>query len=315
LHENVDANAYNLAYKDPLLWQSDDWDFPANKLPGIGWLGRVHRGTPWQTVYLKATNILSLANSGASGLATWTNWSSDFNTFDAINMGPTQDHLLFDVFTTAPNDNATRGQLSVNIGAPDGPSLAAWSALFSGVVVLTNTAVTPGAGAIPAYTNLVIDPAGVNGTNSPLWQLANAINQRRATFTNTDGVPHTFEHVGNLLATPQLTEQSPFLNQSSAAQVQNGISDEMYEWLPQQTLSLLRASGAPRYVIYCYGQTLRPAPGSILTGGNFFGMCTNYQVVAETATRVVCHVVYDAGDTTKTHPHIVVDSFNVLPPD
>jgi hypothetical protein len=41
----------NLSFKDPLVRGSDDWDFPTNKFPGIGWLGRVHRGTPWQTVY------------------------------------------------------------------------------------------------------------------------------------------------------------------------------------------------------------------------------------------------------------------------
>jgi len=33
--------------------RSDDWMFPTNKFPNIGWLGRVHRGTPWQTVYIK----------------------------------------------------------------------------------------------------------------------------------------------------------------------------------------------------------------------------------------------------------------------
>src|SRR5262249_28094477 len=44
---------FNLAVKDPLVTRSDDWQFPTNKFPNIGWLGRVHRGTPWQTVYLK----------------------------------------------------------------------------------------------------------------------------------------------------------------------------------------------------------------------------------------------------------------------
>ena len=62
----------------------------------------------------------------------------------------------------------------------------------------------------------------------------------------------------------------------------------MYEWLPQQTMSLLRCSGSPRYVIYCYGQALKPAPNGIYTGGDqYFGMVTNYQVVSEIATRAV----------------------------
>ena len=49
-----DQNPSNLAIKDPLVRQSDDWDFPTYKLPTVGWLGRVHRGTPWQSVYLKS---------------------------------------------------------------------------------------------------------------------------------------------------------------------------------------------------------------------------------------------------------------------
>ncbi len=55
---NVDTNVYNMAYRDPLVYSPDNWDFPTNRYPNVGWLGRVHRGTPWQTVYLKATNIV-----------------------------------------------------------------------------------------------------------------------------------------------------------------------------------------------------------------------------------------------------------------
>jgi arginine/lysine/ornithine decarboxylase len=75
-------------------------------------------------------------------------------------------------------------------------------------------------------------------------------------------------------------------------------------------MSLLR-EGSPRYVIYCYGQALKPAPNSLVTGGTYFGMCTNYQVVAESAARAVVRV---DGAGTPT-PHVVVESFNPLPPD
>jgi hypothetical protein len=114
---------------------------------------------------------------------------------------------------------------------------------------------------------------------------------------------------------PQLTQYSPFLNAitngvGDGVQQQYGISDEMYEWLPQQVMSLLRA-GPPRYVIYCYGQALKPAPNSLVTGGTYFGMCTNYQVVAESAARAVVRV--DGAGTSA--PRVVVESFNPLPPD
>jgi hypothetical protein len=301
---NVDQDTFNFAYKDSLVTNSDSWDFPTYKFPTVGWLGRVHRGTPWQTVFLKATNILDLAVPAANGLTTWTNWTGNVNPFDANNTAPVQDHLLFDVFSIAPNDNATRGQLSVNQD-----HLAAWSAVFSGMVVLTNTSPSPQLTG-PSNSWLTISPAGVNGLNSPLGDLVTNINNMRA---NTNLFPlQAFTHAGDILTVPQLTEQSPFLNWNNSAQQQYGISDEVYEWLPQQMMSLLRDSSAPRYVIYSYGQTLKPAPNGIVTSGSqFFGMVTNYQIVSETATRAVVRVE----DAKTTHPHIVVESFNILPPD
>jgi hypothetical protein len=135
----------------------------------------------------------------------------------------------------------------------------------------------------------------------------NGIYGTRTNFTNPDGVKGAFEHVGYILSVPKLTTQSPFL---VGLNLTNGISDAMYEWLPQQVMSLLRA-GPPRYVIYCYGQALKPAPNSLVTGGTYFGMCTNYQVVAESAARAVVRV--DGAGTSA--PRVVVESFNPLPPD
>ena len=108
------------------------------------------------------------------------------------------------------------------------------------------------------------------------------------------------------------------------SQQTNGISDEMYEWLPQQVMSLLTVSSSPRYVIYSYGQALKPAPGGTYLGaGSFFGMVTNYQVVSEIATRAVVRL-----DTVRTNgssgpnstvivtpPRAVIEQFNILPPD
>jgi hypothetical protein len=333
-----DESGFNLAFKDPLVKQSDNWDFPADKLPTVGWLGRVHRGTPWQTVYLKASDILSELNPvnpalGNVGTNTWSVWTSDTNQFDAVNASPVQDRLLFDNFSTALNDNATRGQLSVNMGANDRPSLAAWSAVLSGVVALTNTT------SFPQYqllTNspLTIDPAGPAGISSRVGQLVTNINFVRAQFKNPDGLTGVFEHVGDILATPWFTEKSPFLNTNNTTatgmQLQSGISDEVYEWLPQQTLSLLRVTGTPqspmRYVIYSYGQTLKPAPNGVVTGGpnlangtSPFGMVTNYQVVAESATRAVVQVnpvvTTNPNGTLNTNYNMRIEQFNVLPPD
>ena len=332
------GNPYNLIYKDPLVWGPDYWDFPTNKLPTVGWIGRVHRGTPWQTVYLKAHNVLTVT---ASGTNTWMAWTGNGNPFDAINTAPVQDRPLFDLFTTAFNDNATRGTLSVNQGAGSADpaaGLAAWSALFSGMVALTNTTAMPPFSTTVAFTPtnnwLLIQPAGGSGLYSPLGNLVTNINKQRAVFTNADGVAGAFEHKGDILSTLALTEQSPFLNWNNVNQQRQGISDEVYEWLPQQMMSLLRIGSSPRYVIYCYGQALKPAPDSVVTsssllpsGLNPFGMITNYQIVSEIAARAVVrfnstatNVITTDGTNWFSQPVVtnnnaVIESFNLLPPD
>jgi hypothetical protein len=388
----ADQNPFNLALKDPLVWRSDDWDFPAYKMPTVGWLGRVHRGTPWQTVYLKSPDILGEVqiNGGTTnylGTNYWVQWTGDAalasgQFYDAVNTAPAQDRLLFDNFTTAFNDNAKRGTLSVNVGASDPGNLqaglAAWSALLSGVEVLSNSAndavvgsVVQRNGSLENFTSFPINPAGPGGIGVALGQVVMGINQTRANvnttdlifnrtvsgtttneieipanFTNADGLVGAFEHVGDILGVPQLSDQSPFLNLNTngvvdGTQLQNGISDEMYEWLPQQMMSLVRVSGTPqspvRYVIYSYGQALKPAPNGIYTGNttlangqSAFGMVTNYQVVAEAATRTVLRYdgnrvenvipIYNGTIVTNwsvvpsiTNNQVVIERFNTLP--
>lgn len=294
--DGVDTNAYNLAYKDPLVTGPDNWQFPTNLFPSIGWLGRVHRGTPWQTVYLKSPNILVHSNQfGApDGLKTWKVWSGDDNnSFDAENSAPAYDRWLFDLFTASPNQNATMGQLSVNQ-----THLAAWSAVFSGIPVYTNL----------TLTNAIFEPAGTNGLNSYLGYIYKGIQDTR---NNTNLFPNqVFSHLGDVLATPALTDQSPFLPWNDPTANRTQINDSMYEWLPQETLGLLKV-GTPRYVIYCYGQALKPAQNGILAGGNYPLMCTNYTVVSESAVRAVVEIQGTPGST----PHVVLKNVNPLPPD
>ena len=352
-----DTSPVNYSYKDPLVYYSDDWDFPAYKLPGVGWIGRVHRGSPWQTVYLKASDILSEAQiignppnatTNYIGYNTWELVNGNPSAINAYYTAPSEDRLLFDLFSTALNENATRGTLSVNVGTTNVPSLvnglslgglAAWSALFGGVEVITNSASynsTKGRNVLPrsvfTYTATNIQPAGfynpaVPFTNlPPLVRIVHGINQTRA---NTNLFPlGAFTHAGDILAVPQLTEQSPFINTNGYIQLTNA-NDEIYEWLPQQTLSLLRCPSSPRYVIYCYGQALKPAPNGIYTGGGqFFGLVTNYQIVAETAARAVVRfnsMVTNVITTNSvgwwytipvvTNNSAVIEQFNVLPPD
>ena len=329
---------YEMAVKDPVSTatvkrpegRSDDWDFPTNRLPNIGWVGRIHRGTPWQTVYLKPQgydpanwqrwtgNGVAMTNFGQLAASVPIPVNSVYA--DAYLSQPTNDWRLLDLFTTALNDNATRGQLSINQ-----TNLAAWSAVLSGVIALTNFDVN----GQPGLTPYVIAPAGVyNPRNTNTWtpvaRIVNAINAARA---NTNAgrfiFPNqTFRRLGDILTVPELTIASPFLNTNVPPGDPNyALNDAAYERLPQQIAGLLKVDSVPRFVIYSFGQALKPAlRAPFVTSGDFRGLCTNYQIMAETATRTVVRFEgvspYQRGTPTATRVlHPVIESSNVLPLD
>jgi hypothetical protein len=312
----------NLAVKDPQVHRPSDWDFPTNKYPNVGWLGRVHRGTPWQTVYLKSPPI---------DIPTWQQWSGNGQLMrnigqidtNKVRLGdvfpdagltlPTNDWRLLDIFTTGFNDNSTLGRLNINQ-----TNLASWSAILAGVITLTNTLSDGDIGAsplgvIPQFAPWIISPAGyydLSNTNlpvPPLVRIVEAINDVRAT---NNGARGTFNYLGDILATPELTVNSPFLNASTPNLQNYGLTDAAYERIPQQVFGLLNCDHTPRFVIYSWGQALKPAPRSVVPSGQFGGLCTNYQITAEVGTRAVVRI-----DGAPNNPHAVIESFNVLPPD
>ena len=83
-------------------------------------------------------------------------------------------------------------------------------------------------------------------------------------------------------------------------------------------MGLLRI-GTPRYVIFAYGQSLKPADGSIVTSGQYFGMPTNYTITGEMATRTVMRIdnfpTPNSPAGTPITPRAVIESYNVLPPE
>jgi hypothetical protein len=313
-----DVQNNQLAYKDPIITCSDAWQFPTNKFPNIGWLGMVHRGTPWQTVYLKSESVDNNANTN------WYLWTGDnLGNYFGLNYPidsklsqPTNDWLLMDLFTTAPNPNASRGQLSVNQ-----TNLAAWAAILDGVCAITNTptGISPwfiNPSDTYLYTVPLSSPPTTYFTNT-LQYIVNSINAQRASV-NTLVTPNqpfypgqVFSSAGQILSVPQLTVLSPYINTNIAAT----LSDAVYERIPQQIMSLLRV-GTPKYVIFAYGQSLKPADHSISQQSGYVGMCTNYQITGEVATRTV--VRFDNAPMpgqNPTAPRAVVESFNVLPPE
>ena len=82
--------------------------------------------------------------------------------------------------------------------------------------------------------------------------------------------------------------------------------------MPRQLLSLLKL-GEPRFVVYCYGQSLKPANNSLVLSPpdkRLFNLCTNYQITGEVVTRTVLRVKGDV-----KNPKAVIESYNVLPAD
>ncbi len=236
LHDSPDNASYNLAYRDPLMWTPDDWNFPATNALPLTTLGRVHRGTPWQTIFLKATNILNYTDvaqaNPAVGLTTWENWTGDFDAADAALLSPTSDWrlaaLLAEMFN--PGDSTQLGSVNTTN----------WPALLDSLATLTNST------AVPYYDFPPELDAFVMTSNSPQSTfVAAALIQVRA---NQPG--QKYFSAGDILSTPEISEQSPWLNRSDANfpndQIDFGISDDAYEMIPAQLLPRLRpdSSGA-----------------------------------------------------------------------
>jgi hypothetical protein len=268
---NRSASTGNLTLQDPLIYSSDYWSFPDNSFPSIGMLGQVHRGTPWQTMFLKADPDEATGTGIQPNHNAWvTTWVNTLDTY------PTNDYALLDLFTAAPNDNAARGLLSVN-QFNDAP----WYAVFSGLTTVNGGPITP--------------------TQIAQYQLVDSTNLG-ITVTRANEPNGIFHRAGNILKTPILSVASPFL--PAAAQ---NCTDEEVERIPQQVMGLLKL-GLPQFVVYGYGQSLKPK--DIYFGAANFGICTNYQITSEFLTRTVLHVV---GDPLAANARVVVDSYNILP--
>ena len=297
-NQSSDVLARDIRVKDPLVERSDDWAFPNAKLPNVGWIGRVHRGTPWQTIYLKA----DIADTNTTTQSSWYRWAGSQGTH------PTNDWVMADLFTTASTDNAARGLLSVNQA-----NLAAWAAVLSGVSVLvpTNNAGDLRHLYLEQVSSNLFEPAASN--LSTIAKIVDGINRTRGQETNLLDGTHApyFDSLGRVLATPELTYATSLVPPGHTGPLPRLLSawgsDEVVERIPQQILSLLKAD-EPRFVVYAFGQTLKEAPSSLYFGEGIFNrMCTNYQVKSEFVTRSVVRI-----EGSLDNPRAVVESFNEL---
>jgi hypothetical protein len=215
----------DLTVKDPLVRGSDYWDFPTNLLSDPTGLGRVHRGTPWQTLYLKSFGSANYMN-WFSNWRVWTgnaqlvaNWNGGYGpTWDAFYTQPTNDWRLASLVVSLFNTNDPRNLASVNQ-----PNAPAWSSLLDGMTVLTNSA--PGQ----------FDPIIVSSNSPQAASVAAALDAARASQPGQH-----FRDPADILATPELSLASPWLDTNGVATLRSTMNDEVCEALPSRLLPILR---------------------------------------------------------------------------
>ena len=204
------TNAYNLAVKDPFVVGSDSWQFSTNGFPSLAWLANVHRGTPWQTVYLK---------SATTSLSNWAYWTGDSIPNDALFSEPINDWNLVAALLPALTPADPHSQYGYN-----NPNAATLFPAFEGLTVFTNV------------SNSILSPIVIDdvANSNAIAQVIAGINATRATLPG--GV---FTNIGQILATPQLTLLSPFINPNFNTS-SSSLTDSVVEALAAQLLPLLR---------------------------------------------------------------------------
>ncbi|MFO1477792.1 MAG: hypothetical protein U1F98_14240 [Verrucomicrobiota bacterium] len=201
---------FNPAVKDPQVTGSDCWDFPSGEPLTFANIGRVHRGSPWQTIYLQSTDL------PAFSWALWTGWS---NLFEAAASRPITDRNLVALLAPLLGPTDPRPLLSLN-----STDTSAWLAALDSLVVLTNT-------------GLAADPLTVSSNSPQAAVLADAIQRARASQPGGFLV-----NPADLLAIPELADKSLFINTNNLNNpYAGGISDAVLEAIPAQLLSRVRA--------------------------------------------------------------------------
>lgn len=217
---------FNYQVKDPGVQQSDDWNFLSGESLTFEWLGQVHRGTPWQTVFLKPSN---------QTVAQWSTWNNDnilvtngnLIFADAAFTQPNNDWRVSSLWAQWLNTNDLSTLLSIN-----NIDTNAWAARLDGLTALTNSAPDE------------LDSITITSNSPQAGIIVQAIQTARANTSPSNGTVfpnQAFQQVGDVLATPQLSIASPFLNTNGMNSfAANGITDEAIEKIPTQLLPLLR---------------------------------------------------------------------------
>jgi len=203
-----DSQDYRL--QDSRVWSANDWNFPKGEPLSLANLGQIHRGTPWQTIYLKSEEGISL---DAAAKWYWMLWTGNVDWSDAMQTIPVRDRTLVNVLAPMLRTNSARDRFSINEPNPE-----RWRGLMHGLVVITNS--EPEA--------LIV----VHSNEAPAMAVADAIASARASLPGG-----YFRKAGDLLSIPTLSDQSPWLAPFFPPATP---SDAAMEALPSALLPLLR---------------------------------------------------------------------------
>jgi hypothetical protein len=138
-------------------------------------------------------------------------------TNDAFFTQPTNDWRIASLLVSLLSTNDPSSLASVNQ-----PS-AAWRGLLDGLTVLTNSA--PGE----------FDPAIISSNSPQATTVAAALDAARVSRPG-----QRFRDVTDILATPELSLASPWLDTNGVAKLASSMNDEACEAIPAQLLLLLR---------------------------------------------------------------------------
>jgi hypothetical protein len=211
------APMFGSAYKDPLVYSANDWHFGSEGGLAFDGLGKVHRGTPWQTLYLKSAGVDS---------RTWSNWLGGWDAAAARHAEPCNDRPLLDSLQRLLNTENPQALLSVNTDKPN-----QWRKALNRIEVISNS--SSDADLMKSPPEVDFETNTMRAGDKQAAAIGEAIIRTRGN--------QAWQNVSDVLATPELSENSPWLNWGSDVQLRRGISDEVYEAIPAQLLPRLRA--------------------------------------------------------------------------
>ena len=177
------------------------------------------------------------ANNGGLiniGVNTWAVWTGDADINDAALAAPVNDWRLAGLLAALFNTNDPTQLMSVN-----DTSTIDWLNILGGIAVLTNSTSSP----IYYTVSPKFDSNIMSSNSSQALSIANAITQIKSAQPG-----QAFNSIGDILATPELTVISPWLNTDTDDQMDYGISDAAYEMIPSQLLPLLRADSTGKII-------------------------------------------------------------------